>query len=155
MNVDWYYSDATARTDIPNEIQFSGIDSVDPGSGEVLSSSIRSSATAAEFRFTDLEDSVTSYGAGVSLPIELGKFLVEPGGGYAYTEKGRSYLQTQIGLGTTAAAAVPALVGTPGQVFTDENILDPSNGFVMSLGGIGTESYLAGETVMRPGARSM
>jgi len=147
LNVDWYYSDATATTDIPNEIQFSGIDSVDPGTGEVLSSSIRSSATAAEFRFTDLEDSVTSYGAGVSLPIELGKFLVEPGGGYAYTEKGRSYLQTQIGLGTTAAAAVPTLVGTPGEVFTDENILDPANGFVMSLGGIGTESYLAGQTV--------
>ena len=90
---------------------------------------------------------MTSYGTGVSLPIELGKFLVEPGGGYAYTEKGRSYLQTQIGLGTTAAAAVPTLVGTPGEVFTDENILDPANGFVMSLGGIGTESYLAGETV--------
>jgi TonB-dependent receptor len=147
LNVGWYYSDATARTDIPNEIQFSAVDSVDPGTGELLSTSIRRSATAADFRFTDLEDSVTSYGVGVSLPIQLGKFLIEPGGGYDYTEKSRSYLQTQLGLGTTSAAAVPALVGTPGEVFTDENILEPDNGFVLSLGGIGTESYLAGETV--------
>ncbi len=147
LNVDWYYSDATATTDIPNEVQFSAVDSVVPETGEVLSTSIRASVTAGDFRFTDLEDCVTSYGVGVTLPIQLGDFLVEPGGGYAYTEKGRSYLQTQLGLGTTAAAAIPLLVGTPGQVFTDANILDPDNGFVLSLGGIGTESYLAGETV--------
>ena len=34
LNVDWYYSDATATTDIPSEVQFSGIDSVDPETGE-------------------------------------------------------------------------------------------------------------------------
>ncbi len=147
LNVGWQYSDATATTDIPNEVQFSAVDSVVPETGELLSTSIRSSVTAADFRFTELEDSVTSYGFGVTLPIQLGKFRVEPGGGYDYTEKGRSYLQTQLNLGTTAAAALPALVGTPGQVFTDANILDPANAFVMTLGGIGTESYLAGETV--------
>ena len=89
---------------------------------------------------------MTSYGVGVTFPIQLGSFLVEPGGGYDYTEKGRSYLQTQLGLGTTGAPT-SVLAGTPGQVFTDENILDPDNDFVLSLGGIGTESYLAGETV--------
>jgi outer membrane receptor protein involved in Fe transport len=147
LNVNWYYSDATATTDIPNEVLFSAVDSVVPETGEVLSTSIRSSVSAADFRFTDLEDSVTSYGVGVTLPMQLGDVLVEPGGGYDYTEKARSYLQTQLGLGTTAPAAVPALVGSPGQVFIDENILDPDNDFVLSLGGIGTESYLAGETV--------
>jgi TonB-dependent receptor len=146
LNVNWFYSDATATTDIPNEVQFTAVDSVVPETGEVLSTSIRSSATAGDFRFTDLEDSVTSYGVGVTLPIQLGNFLVEPGGGYAYTEKGRTYLQTQLGLGTTSAPA-PVLAGTPGQVFTDANVLDPDNGFVLSLSGTGNESYLAGETV--------
>ena len=117
-----------------------------PDTGELISTSVRSSATAADFRFTDLEDSVTSYGVGVTLPIQLGNFRFQPGGGCDYTEKGRSYLQTQLGLGTTGAPT-SVLVGTPGQVFTDENVLDPSNDFVLSLGGIGTESYLAGETV--------
>ncbi len=50
-------------------------------------------------------------------------------------------------MGTTAAAAAPALVGTPEQVFTDAHILDPLNQFALTIGGIGTESYLAGETV--------
>jgi outer membrane receptor protein involved in Fe transport len=146
LDVDWFYSDATAKTAIPNEVLFSAVDSVVPDTGELISTSVRSSATAADFRFTDLEDTVTSYGVGVTLPIQLGNFLFEPGGGYDYTEKGRSYLQTQLGLGTTGAPA-SVLVGTPGQVFTDENVLDPNNDFVLSLGGIGTESYLAGETV--------
>ena len=39
------------------------------------------------------------------------------------------------------------LVGTPSEVFTDANITNPANGYVLSLGGIGTESYLAGETI--------
>ena len=146
LNVDWYYSDATATTDIPNEVQFSAVDSVVPETGELISTSIRSSATAADYRFTELEDSVTSYGFGVTMPIQLGSFVVEPGGGYGYMEKGRSYLQTQLGLGTTGAAS-SVLVGTPGQVFNDANVLNPDNDFVLSLGGIGTESYLAGETV--------
>jgi outer membrane receptor protein involved in Fe transport len=69
------------------------------------------------------------------------------GGGYDYYEKGRSYIETRVRFGTQSSAAVPILVGTPEQVLTDENILNPDNGFSLSLGGIGTESYLAGETV--------
>jgi TonB-dependent receptor len=144
---DWYYTDAVANTDIPNEVQFSAVDRLDPDTGEFLSTSIRSSATAADYRYTELEDDVTSYGMKLEMPIEAGDFLVVPGGGYDYYEKGRGYLQTQFGLGTTASAALPNLVGTPGQVFTDENITNPANGYVLSLGGIGTESYLAGETI--------
>jgi TonB-dependent receptor len=145
---EWYYSDATATTDIPSEVLFSAVDQVEPDDGQLVSTSIRSSLTAADFRFTDLEDSVTSYGWSVAIPFEFGDELrIEPSGGYDYYEKARSYLQTQLGLGTSASAALPALVGTPGQVFTDTNILDPINAFTLSLGGIGTESYLAAETV--------
>ncbi len=51
---------------------------------------------------------------------------VEISGGQDISRKARSYTQTQFGLGTTAAAAEPILVGTPGDVFTDANILDPA-----------------------------
>ena len=147
MAFDWYYTDATAETDIPNEVQFSAVDRLDPDTGQLLSTSMRSSATAADYRFTELQDDVTSYGMKLEMPFETGDFQVVPGVGYDYYEKGRAYLQTQLGLGTTASAALPSLVGTPGEVFTDENITDPTNGYVLSLGGIGTESYLAGETI--------
>jgi len=62
-------------------VLFSAVDSVVPDTGELISTSVRSSATAADFRFTDLEDSVTSYGVGVTLPIQLGNFRFQPGGG--------------------------------------------------------------------------
>jgi TonB-dependent receptor len=144
---DWYYSDATATTDIPSEMQFSAVDTIDPDSGELISTSIRSSLSAAEYRFTDLEDTATSYGTKLSMPFTFGNSKVELSGGYDYYEKGRSYIQTQLGMGTTSGAASAALVGTPGQVFTDTDILDPANEFSLTIGGIGTESYLAGETV--------
>ena len=146
LNVDWYWSDAKATTQIPNEILFSAQDRVDPASGELISTSIRSSATSADVRFTDLEDKATSYGSRIAMPFTFGTTEVEISGGYDYYEKGRGYLQTQLGLGTTSAPQ-SVLLGTPGSVFTDANILDPANGFTLSIGGIGTESYLAGEIV--------
>ena len=147
LGFGWYYSDATATTDIPTEVLFSATDEVDPATGSVLSTSIRASSTAADYRYTELEDDVTSYGWNLSMPIETGESRIVLSGGYDYYEKGRSYLQTQLGLGTTAAAALPALVGSPGTVFTDSKILEPDYRFTLSLGGIGTESYLAGETI--------
>ena len=80
------------------------------------------------------------------LPFEPGSNVVEISGGYDYYEKGRGYLQNQLQFGTTSAPA-SALLGTPGQVLTDAAILDPLNGYALTIGGIGTESYLAGETV--------
>jgi len=147
LDFGWYYSDATATTDIPTEVVFSARDRIDPDDGSLVSTSIRPSTTAADYRYTDLQDEVTSFGWSLSLPYETGRSSFRLSGGYDYYEKGRSYLQTQLGLGTTASAALPALAGTPGGVFTDDKILDPANGFILSLGGIGTESYLAGETV--------
>jgi TonB-dependent receptor len=146
LGFDWYYSDATATTDIPSEMLFSAADTIDPDSGELLSTSIRFSLSAAEYRFTDLQDTATSYGTKLSMPFSFGNSKLLLSGGYDYYEKGRSYIQTQLGMGTTAAAAQAALTGTPGLVFSDANILDPANQFALTIGGIGTESYLAGET---------
>jgi hypothetical protein len=113
--VDWYYSEAEATTDIPSEITFSARDLIDPASGELLSTSLRSSLSAAEYRFTELEDTVTSYGWQLKMPFAMGSNAVEVSGGYDYYEKGRGYLQNQFQFGTTASAALPVLVGTPGR----------------------------------------
>jgi TonB-dependent receptor len=147
LNVSWYYSDATARTDIPNEVSVSAIDEIDPQTGALISTSVRGLLTSAEYRFTELEDRVESSGWALSKPFEFGSTTLTLSGGQDQSTKARSYLQTQLGLGTTLLAAQSALQGTPGQVFTDEHILDPTNGFLLSLGGIGTESYLAAEAV--------
>jgi TonB-dependent receptor len=147
LTYDWYYSDSTAETDIPSEILVSAEDQVDEDTGEVLQTSIRSTGSAANYRFTDLQDEVESYGWDLMKPLSGQNIDVELSGGWDYSRKARSYLQTELTLGTTSAAAAPILVGTPGGVFTDANILDPVNQFRLGIGGIGTESYLAAQTI--------
>lgn len=145
LTVDWFYSDATARTDIPNEVLIAAEDSIDPATGALVSTAIRRSGSAADYRFTDLIDKVESSGWSAALPIEFGadSSLTLTVGQDEYL-KARRYLQTQLQIGTNLPNA---LAGTPGTVFTDDNILNPANGFSLGLGGIGTESYLAAERV--------
>jgi hypothetical protein len=146
LRLDWYVSEATADTGIPNEIKFSAEDTIDPTTGDLISTSIRRSNSAADFRFTFLEDEVRSSGWDLMKPYRFDNVDVEISGGQDVADKARSYRQTQFGLGTTALAASPILVGTPGAVFTDANILNPLYGFALTSGGIGTESYLAAQT---------
>lgn len=147
LNFGWYYSDSTAETEIPNEVVFSAEDTIDPQTGELIATSIRRTGSAADFRFTDLADEVESYGWDLGKPFLLGNLDMEFTGGWDYTRKGRAYLQTRLGLGTTALGTEDVLSGTPRDVFTEENILDPDNGFELTLGGLGTESYLAAQTI--------
>jgi len=147
LTYDWYYSDSMAETSIPSEILISNEDSVDPATGALLSTAMRRAGSAANYRYTDLEDEVESYGWDLMRPFTGENVDVELSGGWDYSRKARGYLQTELTLGTTAAAAGPILVGTPGSVLTDENLLNPANQFRLGIGGIGTESYLAAQTV--------
>jgi TonB-dependent Receptor Plug Domain len=146
LTFDWYASDAAAETDIPNEIKFSAEDTIDPATGDLIQTTIRRSNSAADYRFTSLEDEVRSSGWDLMKAYAFENVDVELSGGQDIADKARRYSQTQFGLGTTALAAVPILVGTPTDVFTDANILNPLNGFELGAGGIGTESYLAAQT---------
>jgi TonB-dependent receptor len=144
LNVTWFYSDATARTDIPNEVRISAEDVIDPTTGAVFSTAVNRGVSAAEYRFTELEDEVRSSGWSASLPFTFGTSKLTVTAGQEEYLKGRSYLQTQLHLGSSAVQ----LQGTPGQVFSDANILDPANRFEVRLNrGLGSESYLAAERV--------
>jgi hypothetical protein len=147
LTYDWYYSDSTAETDVPSEVLVSAEDSVDVTTGELISTSIRRSGSAANYRYTDLQDNVESYGWDLTRPFFFGNTDIEVSGGWDYSRKSRGYQQTELTLGTTGAGAIPVLAGTPGGVFSDANILNPVNEFRLGIGGIGTESYLAAQTV--------
>jgi len=147
LTFDWYSSDSEATTDIPSEIKFSAEDQVDPATGEVLATAMRRSGSAADYRYTYLTDEVRSMGWDLMKPYSFEHIDVEISGGQDVSDKARNYQQTEFNLGTTTAAAQPILFGTPDEVFTDEHIVDPTNGFVLTSGGIGTESYLAANTI--------
>lgn len=142
---EWYYSDSEATTSIPSEILFSAEDQVDPATGVSQATQIRLGLSAADYRFTDLVDKVESSGWDFRKPFDAGAFELELSFGQDMTQKARQYLQSQFGFGTTNTAAVPILHGTPGQVFTDANLLDPAYGFSLRPVDIGTESYLAAQ----------
>ncbi|HVF17195.1 MAG TPA: TonB-dependent receptor plug domain-containing protein, partial [Steroidobacteraceae bacterium] len=145
LTVSWFYSDATARTDIPNEVRIAAEDRIDPTTRDVLSTSLIASGSAAEYRFTELEDEVRSSGWSGAMPFQFGDSKLTLTAGQEEHLKGRSYLQTQLQLGTSVASS---LTGTPGEVLSDDNILNPASGFVLQLTrGTGSESYLAAERV--------
>jgi outer membrane receptor protein involved in Fe transport len=147
LTFDWYWSRSEAGTDLPSEVTYSAQDQVDPQTGSVLRTFVRPSATSAEYRFSELLDDVRSRGFSVAMPLTFGPAQLLVSGGGDYYQKARSYLQNQLNFGSTVASASGVLQGTPESVFTDANVLDPRNGFALSIGGIGTESYLAGETI--------
>lgn len=123
--IEWFYSESTAETDIPNRVLVSNQRTVvDPDTGIVESSVVDISTDAASFRFVDLEDDVETYGWQGMLPLEFGSNFVEISGGYAHDQKVREFKLFEYGLGvpgtSTAQRELPL-----DEVFSDAIIADP------------------------------
>ena len=142
-SVSWFYSESEAETDIPNEISVNSQTVTDPVTGAVRSEAVLRDSTAADFRFTDLNDEVINHGWSASLPIEFRRNQLTLSGGYNHVRKARTYRQSQFSIGALAVADPAILQGSLDQVFSDENILDPDNNFVFERQGTNNESYIA------------
>ena len=146
--VTWHYSEAKATTDIPNEVRVGSTDVLDAPYGNVISTNIRSSGTAGDFRFSDLEDDVETWGSDVAVPFRAGAWDLELSWGYDYARKARSYEQISLGIGSTAPGFNAISEGAPSEVFSHANLMNPENGFItlLGVGGFGLESYYAAQT---------
>jgi outer membrane receptor protein involved in Fe transport len=143
FKVDWMYSKSRARTSIPNEVSVSSSTITDPKTALVQSSSVNLSSSSADFRFTELDDHVTSYRWQASLPIQTRRSTIELQAGAEHGQKSRVYRQSQFGLGLLSVVDPMILTGPVGTVFSDANITDPANGYVFDLIGTNNQSYLA------------
>ncbi|WP_160153717.1 TonB-dependent receptor domain-containing protein [Microbulbifer sp. ALW1] len=145
LTVDWFYSDAVATTDIPSEVNVYADTITDPNTGHTRSSSVSVGTKSADYRFTELEDNVINYGWSATLPVEFTSSRLELIGGFARTEKGRTYKQTQLRLDAFDVADSSSMTGDLGDVFGDENITNPDNNFVFDRVGANTnkQSYIA------------
>ena len=139
----WFYSMSTATTDIPNQVSVDAQTQTDPDTGDVLQSRVKTSSSAARFRFTDLDDEILNYGWKAMFPIEINWSLIELSGGYQHEQKARTYAQSQFGVGPLSVSDPATLRGDLSDVFSEGNILDPDNDYVFSLLGSGTRSYMA------------
>ncbi|MAY02359.1 MAG: hypothetical protein CMQ38_05190 [Gammaproteobacteria bacterium] len=142
LELNWYVSDATSDTDIPNESTVSYQTTIDVA-GNVTAQNIRAGSNSARFRFTDLEDEVESSGFDLMLPIFLDRAEIELSGGYEYARKARTYRQYEFGMGPTDAAIAAGFSGLPSTILSDSNLEDPANGFIFGISGTNVDSYLA------------
>lgn len=148
LRFEWYYSDSTAQTEVPNETSFLTQSVVDPVTGAIQSTRLRSSNSAGVFRFTELDDEVQSYGNDLILPIYTRDWDIELSGGWDYARKGREFLLTQVFLDASQAplSALGAVAGgTADASLARPAIADPANGFEISVNSGLPDSYLAGQ----------
>ena len=145
----WYHTDAVAETSIPNEVRISGTEVIDPSSRASGAHVVRSSGTAADFRFSHLRDNVISQGWDLSVPFLTKGLDLSLGFGYDYTRKSRDYKQTSLGLGSTVSAFSKISTGSPSEVFSEANILAPlyNMELLLGVGQFGTESYASGQII--------
>jgi len=120
---------------------------------------VRLTSSAADYRFTDLDDEVENYGWSGMVPLEFSNSYVELRGGWDHAQKARTYKQTQFSLGFLNVDDPSVLEGTLDEVFSDENITaaipdpDPTNpvpgsmvyvnNVIFDRQGANTNSYLA------------
>ena len=141
--VAWFYSESKATTDIPNEVTIASNTVTDSTTGAVLSEAVQTQSTAADYRYTELEDRVEDYGWSFSLPFVFGSSELEFKGGSRHSQKARTYKQSQFSLGPITVSSPSELVGPLDQVFSDENIVDPTNNFLFARQGTNNQSYIA------------
>ena len=142
-SISWFYSDSTAQTDIPNQVQIASQTVTDPVTAEILGEQVTLNNTAGDFRFTDLDDDVENYGWSFALPIDTRRSLIEFKGGYNHVRKTRTYKQTQFSLGAIDVADSAALRGSLDNVFSDGNVSATENNFIFDRQGTNNESYIA------------
>ena len=147
--IDWYYSESEAMTDIPSKVEISSDTSTDRDTGEVLSERVRLTSSAADYRFTDLDDEVINYAWNGMVPLEFGNNYVEVSGGYDHRKKARQYYQAEFSLGYLEVSDPSVLQGPLNEVFSEERILAQSgpdeyaNNAVFDRQGANTNSYFA------------
>jgi len=142
-SISWFYSDSTAQTDIPNQVQVASQTVTDPLTAEILGEQVTLNNTAADFRFTDLDDDVENYGWSFNLPVDTRRSLIEFKGGYNHVGKSRTYKQTQFSLGAIDVADSATLRGPLDSVFADATVTSTANNYIFDRQGSNNESYIA------------
>jgi outer membrane receptor protein involved in Fe transport len=144
---DWFWSNSEANTDMPSEVNIAAQTTTDPNTGATLASAVGLDATAADYRFTDLNDDVLNHGWNLSIPFETDRTIADVSMGYQHNRKARFFRQSQFSLGALSVADPDQLGGELDDVFSDANILDPRNDYVFNIQGTNNQSYIAATMV--------
>ncbi|PUA30577.1 MAG: TonB-dependent receptor [Cellvibrio sp. 79] len=144
---DWFYSDSTVKNDIPNHVTVVGDNTLDPATGQVISTQLSPRAAMATFEFLNLEDDVESSGWNAKVPLVFDRLKLTLSGGFNSNTKSREYYGYTINVNATGNSST-VLNGNVNNVLNNAQVSNLSNKFEVSAGGgFGTESYVAGQVI--------
>lgn len=141
--LDWQYTDAKASRKAPNELDYVYNVTLDD-QGKVTNRSVARRANSAVYQFNELKDDTENYSIDVKLPVFTGDHAIKLIGGYNYFERARTSFTDRFAF-NTANYQVDALDGSYDQVFSDERILDPANGFSLIDTTSDADDYVAAQ----------
>ena len=148
----WFYSTSEAETGIPNEVTVASETFTDRDTGEVLSENVRLLSSAADYRFTDLDDQVDNWGWSAMIPVNTDSSYFEFSGGWDHAEKARTYSQSQFSLGYLEVVDPSVLEGGLDEVFSDERIMASVPDFTSPVPG--AEMFVNNAVFDRQGANT-
>lgn len=134
IGFDWQYTESTAETDIPTNIDYKFIDSYNEA-GQYEGSIVTGDDNRVTYNFTDMEDYVKSYSGNVTLPLTFGKAEVTLKTGYDFTDRARVYNTSSFVINNETGISIPVnsdngVLGLTGYV-TDEFV--GNNDFFLSF----------------------
>ncbi len=140
----WQYTDAKARRYAPGEVEYRRLNETQPD-GSVFSF-LRRNQNAVNYSFGDMKDNTENFSWNAKLPLTLGKAEMTLSGGYSYFERARN-AQTDRFNFDTVGYSLQQLSGSFSEIFSDENILNPANGFKISNVTTQADDYLAAQMI--------
>ncbi|WP_445765948.1 TonB-dependent receptor domain-containing protein [Rheinheimera sp.] len=144
LALDWQYTDAKARRYAPGEVEYRRLNETQPD-GSVFAF-LRRNQNAVNYSFGDMKDNTENFSWNAKLPLTLGKAEMTLSGGYSYFERARN-AQTDRFNFDTVGYSLQQLSGSFSEIFSDENILNPANGFKISNVTTQADDYLAAQMI--------
>lgn len=144
---DWFYSDSRVKTDIPNHVTLAADNTLDPVTGQVLSTQFSPRAAMAVFEFLNLDDEVISSGWNAKVPLVFDRLELTLSAGVNHNQKSREYYGYTINVNASGNSSA-VLNGNVNDVLNSATVTNLANRFEVSAGGgFGTESYVAGQII--------
>lgn len=143
LGVDWQYTEARARRYAPNEVEYRYIRNYD-AEGGLESSALRRSDNSALFIYGDMRDNTENGSVDFAFPLSTRNWELDLQSGYAYFQRARDSQTDRFKLDSRGFSNTE-LEADFSDIFSDENILDPSKGFRISDVTAQADDYVAAQ----------
>ncbi|WP_028118061.1 TonB-dependent receptor domain-containing protein [Ferrimonas senticii] len=145
IQANWFYTDARAERDAPNELAYRYSIAQD-SNGQITSRALQGRADSAVYRYSLLKDDTENYGYQLALPLTLGDAEITVKGGYNYFERHRDAQSTRLAFDSSGFNS-DILQGEFAEIFSDANIQNSTNGFKLLDTTSETDDYLAAQMI--------